>query len=387
MSFFEAGAFGWVESSLVVAYLIHATIVYALAWFISGWRIRYKQPLSIVPFDSTRAARMAVILMVVSTGILFSLGGVRILFLDQDRGEVRSTLGLWGFFYTWLQIYLTPFVVAVAANFHVRSCKNQHWYYYATYSLGLIIGIMSGYKFTTILIFLPALTLALSEDRWQILIFASLGAIAVLILTETMQSGRPLDEALTYLIARSTSVAAYGIMGSWNEFSQSGPSLMRILESSLLLFGSKAAVLLSGVPENSVEFLKYNLSRHITYLYYPNPDGAVDGTVNLTLTVFGEAVAFLGGTFFWLWSTITGVFIGFVLRAYSRAQMRGNVLVATLWLVYFFSVILAWINSSGWINLVSLPVFVGMILLRSGVGRIILNRRSNRKSLPRLLAI
>ena len=154
---------------------------------------------------------------------------------------------------------------------------------------------------------------------------------------------------------------------------------MRLFDSSLLLFGSKVAVLLSGVTESSVEFLKYNLSRYITYLYYPNADGAVDGTVNLTLTVFGEAVALLGGTFFWLWSLLTGAVIGFVLRAYARAQMRGDLLVATLWLVYFFSVILSWVNSSGWINLVSLPVFVGMSVLRWGVGRIIFKRRPVRK--------
>jgi hypothetical protein len=304
------------------------------------------------------------------------MGGARILFFEEDRGVVRSTLGMWGFLYTWLQIYLVPFVIAVMANFHMCSGRDVRAAAYTTYALGLIVGIMSGYKFTTILIFLPALTLAIRKARWVSLVLVSLGALAVLMLTETMQSGRPPDEALLYIVARATSVAAYGVMGSWSEFSQSGPSLVRIFDSVLRLFGSKIASWVSGIPEDSVEFLRFNLSRYITYLYYPDTDGAVNGTVNLTLTVFGEGVVMFGGTLYWLWSLFAGVVVGFVLRAYTRAQVRGDFLASAWWLVYFFSVILSWINSSGWIIIVSLPIVVGMATLRWVVAaRIFVSRR------------
>jgi hypothetical protein len=350
--------------------------MYVLAWYISGWRIRQRQMPSTFSYDLVSLGRSAVSLMLLATIILFALGGVRILFFGEDRGVVRSTLGIAGFFYTWLQIYMAPFVVAVIAVFHIRHGNNVRVAALTTYALGLVIGIMSGYKFTTILIFLPALSLVVRKTRWMSLVFVSLGALLVLMLTETMQSGRPPNEALIYLVARATSVAAYGVMGAWSEFSQSAPSFSRIVDSVILLFGSKVASWLSGIPEDSVEFLRYNLSRYITYLYYPDTDGAINGTVNLTLTVFGEGVVMFGGALYWLWSLCAGAVVGFVLRAYTRAQVRGDVLAEAWWLVYFFSVVLSWINSSGWIIIISLPVIVGMSALRWAVGaRMFVRRR------------
>lgn len=381
MSSLDGGALGVADSELVSAYLIHATTMYVLAWYLSGWRIRPRLLKAPVSLDQGNPSRGAVLLMLLATGFLFAMGGAKILFLGEDRGVVRSTLGVAGFFYTWLQIYLVPFVVAVMAGFHIRHGRDVRVAALTTYALGLVIGIMSGYKFTTILIFLPALTLAIREARWMSLMLVSIGVMAVLMLTETMQSGRPPDEALTYLLARATSVAAYGVMGAWSEFSQSGPSLTRIVDSFLLLFGSKVASWLSGIPEYSVDFLRFNLSRYITYLYYPDTDGAINGTVNLTLTVFGEGVVMLGGSLYWIWSLLAGAVVGFVLRGYARAQSRGDVLLASWWLVYYFSVILSWINSSGWIIILSLPVIVGMTALRWGIGRRILVNRPPVKQL------
>lgn len=374
MSFSDGGVFGIVDPQLVSSYLIHATVMFVLAWYLSGWRIRSRLLNIPTELGVANPRRGVVLVMMLATGILFALGGVNILFLGEDRGELRTSLGLAGFFYTWLQIYLAPFVISVMAGFHVRLGRNVRGAALMTYALGLVIGVMSGYKFTTILIFLPALTLAIRATHWKSLIFVSIGMMAVLMLTETMQSGRPPLEALAYLFARATSVAAYGVMGAWSEFSQSGPSLMRFVESGSLLFGSKFAAWLNGVPEDSIAFLRFNLSRYITYLYYPNADGAVNGTVNLTLTVFGEAVAMLGGTMYWLWSLFAGVVVGFVLRKYSLAHARGDVLLASWWLVYYFSVVLSWINSSGWIVIISLPVVMGMTALRLAVIRRILVR-------------
>lgn len=381
MSYSDGAVLGVVEPQLVSSYLIHATVMYALAWYLSGGHIKSRLLNTPIEFEFAIPNRGVVIVMVLATCILFALGGVNILIFGEDRGELRTSLGMAGFFYTWLQIYLVPFAVAVMAGFHMRLGRNVRGTALMTYALGLVIGVMSGYKFTTILIFLPALTLTIRDVRWKSLMFVSIGVMAVLMLTETMQSGRPPVEALAYLFARATSVAAYGVMGAWSEFSESGPSLMRIMDSGFLLFGSKFTSWLSGIPEDSVDFLRFNLSRYITYLYYPNADGAINGTVNLTLTVFGEGVAMLGGTMYWLWSLFAGALVGFVLRKYSRAHARGDVLVASWWLVYYFSVVLSWINSSGWIVIISLPVVVGMTALRLAVVRRTLVSRAS----PRLL--
>lgn len=364
MCYVEEGRFGWVEPRLAWAYLVHGVLVFGSAWYFSTVHVSsllYRKP---VALNFARSSRRLLILMFLVAVILFGLGGVRVLFFGEDRGDLRISFGALGFFYTWLQIYVAPFIIALAASLQLQMGGRVRLRILIIYTLGLIIGIMSGYKFTAILIFLPAFALTIRKIRiFHMIVFFGV-ALAILMITENMQSGRAPSESLAYLSARSTTIAAYGIIGAWIEFSESGPSFQRILESSFLFFGTKIASFLIGLPEDSVEFLRFNLSRYITYLYYANTEGAVSGTVNLTLTVFGEAVAMFGGACYWIWSLVTGCIVGFVLRAYTRAKAGGDILTANLWLVYFFSVVMSWLNSSGWINLVSLPIIVGMIALR-----------------------
>lgn len=365
------GYLGSSDVELVRAYFIHASIVFLLAYYFSGWRTGQKLSRSKFVFVRSHFFRSSVVLMLLVTLTLFFFGGARILFFGEDRGVLRTSLGSLGFFYTWLQIYVTPFIVAMVVARQISCGGRVRMAALIVYLLGLFVGIMSGYKFTTILIFLPALSMAFSKLRLLRIFQLAVGVLAILMLTETMQSGRQPGESLAYLTARSTTIAAYGAMGSWMEFANDGLSIDRVMNSGMLLFGNKLAAALSGVPEDSIDFLRYNLARYVTYLYYPDSEGAVSGTVNLTLTVFGEGVAMFGGSLYWIWSLTTGAVVGFVLRAYVRAQARGDILSAVLWLVYYFSVILSWINSSGWVKIISVPIVLGMIMLHGVVAKLL----------------
>ena len=363
MSFIEAGYFGDVEETLVWAYWLHATIVFGLTWWLCARNVRGAVLTAAVDLPKYSVERSGQLLLAALI-ILFAMGGARILFFGEDRGDLRISFGAAGFIYTWLQLYLTPFLIAVVAYLHSLRGRTVGRRALVVYAMGLFIGIMSGYKFTTVIIFMPALTIALPKLRVAHMAGLFAISICILLVTEHMQSDRQFDEAIAYLIARATEVSAYGPITTWSEFANDGVSIQRFLESSVLILGSKIGSLFLNFQENSVEYLRFNLGRYLTYLYYPNADAALSGAVNITLTVFGEAVAFFGGGLFWIWSILTGIFSGSVLRRYSRALQKGDIATAALWLVYFFSVLLSWINSSGWINLIALPIVVGMLALR-----------------------
>ena len=74
--------------------------------------------------------------------------------------------------------------------------------------------------------------------------------------------------------------------------------------SLLIGLGERIISFLFDVDRHSVEFLKFSLPRYITYLYYGNAQGAIDGVVNLTITSFGEAVYWFGRKFYFIASLI-----------------------------------------------------------------------------------
>ncbi|MFS2414419.1 hypothetical protein AAH145_26365, partial [Bacteroides thetaiotaomicron] len=56
--------------------------------------------------------------------------------------------------------------------------------------------------------------------------------------------------------------------------------------------------------ESDKRFIETVAELRITYLYYGNAQGAIDGVVNLTITSFGEAVYWFGRKFYFIASLI-----------------------------------------------------------------------------------
>lgn len=378
-------ASGMVDRGLIRAYFIHAALLFSVAWFLSAAKHLPGNGAALAPLDCIATVRRVVVAIAAVAAVLFVLGGADVLFHGVARGELRVSFGALGFLYTWLQIYVTPFLVATAARCHQSTTNVRSWAI-ATYAIALFIGSMSGYKFTTVLIFLPAATLWIRRVKWQRLAALAAAAMMINVAMDMRDSGRDATAATEYVFARATVVAAYGVVGSWHEFSESGASMQRLADSAVLWLGAKVASAVTGIAEDSIEFLRFNLSRYITYHYYPDAEGAVNGTVNLTLTVFSEAIAFFGGAYYWIWSIASGVVLGFVLRWYARTVNSGDVSAAVCILVYFFAVLLGWVNSSGWITIVSLPVMIGLVALRMAVSPLIFVWRAAEGGSPLPLA-
>lgn len=355
-------AYSNADPGVLTAYLIHVGCVIAGILLVRQ-RKRVSLPIA-WPVGFASVKYRVIFVLLGADALVFALSGARILFGDADRGDVRISLGYLGFAFTWVLVYLIPATFAYASYTYAEGPARgrARAAYLLTAVLTGLGGFLSGYKFTGVAVLLPGAMIALRRASLPKLLVAAVVAVAMVVVSGIVLDDRTPNEAVAYTLFRATGGAAFGPVAAWNEFPEGGAP-GDVLASFLLGLGSKATSILTGYPEGSIEFLKYNLARWLTYQTYPDADRAVSGAVNLTVTAFGEAVFFFGRTWFFLYSLVCGVICGFAIRWVRTALQSGGCMQSVLSTVYFAFVILPWMNSGGIVQLVSLPVLVGYSML------------------------
>jgi hypothetical protein len=355
-------AYSNADPGILTAYLIHVACV-IVGLMLVGHRKRVSLPID-SPVSLALVKYRVIFVLLVADALIFAVGGARILSGDADRGDVRISLGYFGFAYTWVLVYLLPATFAFASYAYTRGRDRarSHMAYLLVVALTALGGFLSGYKFTAVSVLLPGAAIALRRASLLKLLVAATVGVGLVMAGAILLDGRSPDEALAYTVFRASAGAAFGPVAAWNEFPDGGAP-GDIFAGLLLGLGSKAMSFITGYPEDSIEFLKYNLARWLTYQTYPDADRAVSGAVNITVTAFGEAVFFFGRKWFFIYSLMCGAICGFALRWVRTALESGGCMQAVLSTVYFTFVILPWMNSGGIVQLVSLPVIVGYGML------------------------
>ncbi len=291
--------------------------------------------------------------------VLF-LAGIPMLFDSMNRGDVRISLGILGPFYTFVIDFMLP----------ASTCCNYFLYCYLgrrnivrtllIYAMIFASAFLTGYKSSVIMIFLP-----LVACLWPVTSFVKKLGIAVLAIASILGShilvenfDGTLVESAEYNLARSTSVAAYGLLGAWEMSRTENLELMPLIANSL--FGSHIAPVVISLLGGSHGQMSGDAAKLVTYEYYPDQDAAEAGSVNLTLTLFGELVLL----FHWLWIIWLIVFIMVVKWALKLLKSKfylGNVRIGVLTLVFIVFVILPIVASSGILTLIAMPTFVYLV--------------------------
>lgn len=137
-------------------------------------------------------------------------------------------------------------------------------------------------------------------EKRYLVTFVLFGALSIVIVG-MFQMNMSFAQSVSYNIYRATSLSNMGTLCVWDKFPTGDPQAYMSL---LIGLGERIISFLFDVDRHSVEFLKFSLPRYITYLYYGNAQGAIDGVVNLTITSFGEAVYWFGRKFYFIASLI-----------------------------------------------------------------------------------
>ena len=298
--------------------------------------------------------------------IIFILGGYKILLENMNRGEVRSGLGIFGPIYTLALSYLPIAIIVYVSTIYIHLDKKKQRYLkkklILIYSFTILLGILSGYKSVAVVLMIPGFTvLYLNNFTIQKLIFFSIIMSIILVLFTALVRHIGITEAFTFMIYRITTMTAYGVIGVWSHFPEPA-SLSDVLINFLGVFGEKISSLLLGISPHDPEFLKTNLSRLITYMVYPDAEGALTNSVNVTVTNFGHALYICGKNFYYFYAIIMGIIIGLSIRAFKKYIIKGYPLLASIVALYFFAVIIPSINSGGIFMLFSIPILVYFIL-------------------------
>jgi hypothetical protein len=352
---------GGVDNYLKFTYGVHIFIVLffifsILHFFKPKNSIKIEIPTEII---LKKYKKIIFILCIVILTNLFLFDGYKILLGEVGRGYFRITLGDFGFIYSFNALFLSSGLLALSANYYIRSSEpfKVKKYFLIIFLLSMLIGVFTGFKFTAVLIGFVGLSVLSTKLRMKHFILVGIIFLLFMIFSASyfMRFSDSLS-ALNYLFIRATSTAVAGTVGVWNIFPNGGE------ESSLSLlyiFGNKIAAIILDTPVASIEFIKVNLGRYIAYLTYPNYDEALSGELNLTVTNFGYAVYFFGQYYFFFYSIIIGIVLGALINIFR--YFNNNIVLHSTFASYLFIIVL--IGGGKISNIFALTSFVYILLL------------------------
>jgi len=359
---------GSANNLLIISNIIFVMLLLVVAYSVQNYKFK---KIAIYPkfsyFFAKKVINRSIPLLIFAAVIVFMLAGRDILFRVADRGEIRVSLGMFSILYKWITLYLTPAILLLNSIIYLHlddnSKKGLKTKMFFLYFLSILVGLLTGYKATFVIITIGGLVVltykGLSLKKLFLLCFTIM--IGLVFTTIFVRNESNILIAFNFLINRMTVMAAYGTVGLWNAF-PSGAPFSDYLFNFFTIFGNKIASLMTGYSVDSIEFLKINLSRLITYMVYPDTQGALKGTVNVTVTNFGEAIYFFGRQLFIVYALTAGIIIGIIIRKFKKCIMFGLPIKGALFGVYFFTVVISWVNSSSIGTLISLPVAVWLFL-------------------------
>ena len=356
---------GIVDLNLIIANIIFVFTVIIVTWLISNIGLKISRQVGYYDYQYTNFIFKKIIILLLFIAIfIFTISGYSILFGGAERGDIRVSLGFLGPFYTVFLNFIPVLLVVYASMLYAYSnyrykLKKKIIFIFI---LLISIGIFSGYKAVALSLMIPGFVMLYFYNfkikHFFIFIFF---AFSILTVFTALVRDIPLEMAFPFLVYRMTTMTAYGTIGVWNEFNNI-ISFNDFLINLVSIFGNKLSSFILGISQHDVIFLKTSLSRLITYLVYPNTEGALSGTVNVTVTNFGHAIYLLGKSLYVYYALFMGVIIGFTIR-YMKIYMGKKLpLKLSIVSVFFFSAIIPSVNSGGIFTLFSLPILVNLII-------------------------
>jgi hypothetical protein len=296
---------------------------------------------------------------VISFIFIFVFSGFDIVFGNLDRGEVRVQLGYIGPIFTFVVKFLLPSIVfGVVIISCFGSQRNFQVKHFLIYIIVFLASFITGYKSIAIIVFIPALCFWLgnaSVKRALIIVVFSILTATVSKNLLSSQDGGTLFDSLLYMYARTTIVAAYGVVGAWDYTNIQTVDVIPII--LFTIFGSHLSSLgLNAVDYHTTQSVG-DYAKLVTIQYYPNTDGAEEGTVNLTITLFGELVGY-SHTYWPIGFAVFITIVFFTIKLMRRYFISGRLVNGIFLFLLVLMVFLPIVNSSGLFSIVSLPVII-----------------------------
>lgn len=357
--------FSYDFSELIRANVIHVVILMISVFLAFRVINKKKYTWQFLPIEEGKVAKVLfrsrnmIILFCI---INFILAGCQI-FSGEDRGIVRTSMGIWGWLYTFIIMYGTPGILALTTVYYFffsNKRKKITHVYWQTIFFSLLIAVMTGGKSNIVVMcFAPLLQYSSLLKKKYLFYFFLFGIVAITI-AGMLQMNMTFTDSFHYNIYRATNLAAFGTMSVWDLYPNGAEGPYLTLWGA---FGEKLTSFFTGVDVHSVEFLDYSLARKITYLYYGDSDGALAGTVNLTVTSFGETVFWFGRKYYFILSVVMALFLYYLTIWVFKTRSYNTIILNILFTIYYIAPFLGWLNSASLASLFGITTLFYMFLL------------------------
>ena len=341
---------GEVSINLIYNHFIFVSLLIISAFFIQSYKYKHtNNKILLYSYSNIYIFNNAIIYLLFIALLIFSTSGYQFLVLGIDRGHIRTSLGVLGPIFT---LFLGYIVVAMLiyvsviytylSNYEKKIYRNK---VLIIFILVIFISIFSGYKSAIASLMIPMfIVFYFNNLNLKKLLFFITITILLLTLFTSLVRDINLLQAFSFLIHRLTTMTAYGTIGAWNSFDE-GANLNDIWINFLGIYGKNISSSLLSLEPNSLEFLKTNLSRLVTYYTYPDAQGALGGTVNVTVTCFGHAIYILGKKLYFIYAILLGIILGIFIRLFRNYVNKADAFRASLVGVWLFSIMLPIFNS------------------------------------------
>ena len=356
---------GDVSIGLICNHSIFVILLVLTALTIQSYKYKNKQIL-FVNSNEQYIFNNAIIYLLFLALLIFSTSGYKFLVLGMDRGHIRTSLGILGPIFTlflgYVAVAMLIYISIVYTKIPNYNNKINRKKILTIFILVIFIAIFSGYKSAIASLLIPMfIVFYFNNLSLRKLLLFIIFFILLLTLFTSLVRDTNLFIAFSFLIHRLTTMTAYGTIGAWNTFSD-GASLSDIWINFLGIYGKNISSSLLSLDPNTVEFLKTNLSRLVTYYSYPDTQGALSGTVNVTVTCFGHAIYILGKKLYFIYAIVLGIILGVFLRLFRNYVNKADAFRASLVGVWIFSIMLPIFNSGSIFMLFSLFNLIYFIL-------------------------
>ena len=308
--------------------------------------------------------------------ILFGFGSINVLLGHVGKGDFRVNLGVLGFVAMGITRWTCPALLAFSTFIYTKRKRK------ALKNKGLLLlhflvcSFMAaswGFKSFAITILIPSLIILYWDIKiWKLAFFGVLAACSFIFFA-TVFDGAHVDlagfaekdelfkrlnddNAITAVLYRATVLQGDVSWIMWERYT-SGVEFPTYWWNLLAAFGNN----ISGLFLSSEEITYYNYINQLTAISTKRSVYSLDGSYNVTGTVFSEGIMMGGVKGLIGLSLFAGLFVGFFYKLILHSINRNRIVIASISSVYYFK-IFTWLNGGNMIGLFHFSYIVFIII-------------------------
>ncbi|MGH9308829.1 MAG: hypothetical protein ACRD1U_05620 [Vicinamibacterales bacterium] len=295
--------------------------------------------------------------------VLFVSGASNVVFGSMNKIEFRLS-ARFGYVAFLCRDFLSPMLSALVAYVYCR-CHHRTkdaLLLGANLLVTAAAGAIWGFRSTVLMMLVPAALMLVPRMTIVRGTAAVGGSLAVLVMFSTFYEGYPARVAFDAIVTRASVGTANSAWLVWDLASTApelippyGPTLQSaapIRMRRLVGFDADAPLDVSNPTDYTT----------LATLLAKNFSQGVDGSSNVTTTVFGEGLVALGARWFVLMSLAAGIVVGLVRTMFEFGQQHGRPLMAIIAANYFMVSVFNWLNSGGVVVLFFVPFVLNYVV-------------------------